>query len=131
MTLTVEDELAPVATIALDPAFPVLSVDIGVKFVNFCNYIVGYSTPVPTSPATVLATVQLLVLDNVPVHLTMGPANPASLGSALPIIMREDYSLMPVGMSAPVGPSASINAVDCSVVATDQASWDSIKAMYR
>ena len=89
------------------------------------------STPLPTTTATVLCTLDFHYLDAGPLDLILGPADPASLGAELPVVAREDYSLLPVGMSAPVGPAASINAVDCSVVATDEATWDSIKAMYR
>lgn len=94
-------------------------------------FLVGFYEPLPTTQATILVHMGVFVLGGVQTDFYLGPANPASLGSDYPLVVAEDYSLHALGYSAPEGPCATINGDPCQVVATDEATWDSIKAMYR
>ena len=118
-------------SVVLNTIYPVNALNMGSRSGNDFNYIVGYASPVPTTIATVLATLEFFYMDPTQLDLTLGPANPASLGSELPVILCEDFSLLPVGTSTRFTPSAQINGELCRVIATDEATWDSIKAMYR
>jgi len=120
----------PTQSIILDTAYPVPQVDIGSKSQSRAMYIVGFTEPIPTTPATVLAQVNLFYLDSSPLLFYQGPAEPASLGSGLPVVMGEDFALLPTGLSVPDGPAATVNGED-SVVHTNQAPWDFIKSLYR
>lgn len=117
-------------SIIVNTVYPVQGLNIGQAPGATANYIVGYTEPVPTSAPTILAQVNLIYLDDTPLYLFLGPADPASLDSDLPIVMGEDYALLKTGLSAPDGPAATINA-EGVVIATEKAPWDSIKALYR
>ncbi len=67
------------------------------------NYIAGYADPMPTTSATVMATLDIFFLDMGTVTMTMLPANPSSSTSdpLMPMVMLEDYSLLDVQIATP------------------------------
>lgn len=115
----------------LDRAVAANGVDLGDVNVDRANFLVGFYDPLPTTEATVLVHLTLLTTAYIQADFYLEPAIPASLDSAYPLVVAEDFSLLQVGYSAPEGPSATVNGSPCDVVATDEATWDSIKAMYR
>ncbi len=108
-------------------AFPVSATDVGTGN----NIIAGFATPIATSPATVMATLDIFYLDFNPIDIVLRAADPSSNTQGLPMVVREDFSLMTVGFSAPGGPAATING-DCNgVVDNEEASFGSVKALFR
>lgn len=119
------------STVLLDSQLEAYGINLETSGADEARFLVGFHQPVATSEAMVLATIQIFRIDDEQVDLYLEPADPASLDSAYPLVVAADYSLHAVGISAPYGPSASVNGDPCQVVATDEAAWDSIKAMYR
>ena len=114
----------------------VLSVEFSVEnFINVGtndNMIVGFGEPLPTTPATLLATLSVMYMDT-----TMGPlffylhgSEPSSMDPLYPVVLLDGGVLQSMGISAAVGPTAQVNG-GCLVVATDNVSFDSIKSLYR
>ena len=100
------------------------------------NHIVGLASPLATSEATIITTLQIFVMDALPIHFTLFGAIPNSVvGSNTPAVLLANDVILATGVSAwdeamgePVV-CAMIN--DTGVVATDKASWDGVKSMYR
>lgn len=112
---------------AITTTFPVPGTNVGTA----TNIIVGYGNPIPTAPATVMATMDIFFLDFTPVELFIGPSVPSSNDMGLPMVMRPDFSLRTVGTSVESGPCAQINAPICGVVDTQDASFGEVKALFR
>ncbi len=120
-----------VLSILTNETYPVEALNLASHSIYEYGFIVGFEQPVPTAPVTLLAQLDVIYLQEEPLQLHLGPAVPASLGSQWPVILAGDYSLLPVGVSAPDGPAALINAPECTVVDTDPTPWGAVKAMYR
>lgn len=98
------------------------------------NHIVGFGTPTLCTEATLLTTLTLMYLDGgmAPVSFNLGDTYPSSNDLGLPTLLLADSVLMPVGYSTMDGTNAAIiNGVCEDVVATDQATFDSVKSLYR
>jgi hypothetical protein len=108
-------------------SFPLPSTNVGVG----ASLIVGYSVPMPTVPATLMATCDIFFLDFIPVDFFIGPSAPSSNSDGLPMVMLEDFSLKTVGTSVLDGPCAQINAPQCMVVENEDASFGAMKALFR
>ncbi len=95
------------------------------------NHIVGYGSPTPVTPVTLLATLTVMYMDTdmAPLSFVMHGSNPSSMDPAFPVILLADGELLSVGLSAADGTVARINGE--SVVATDNVSFDGIKSLYR
>lgn len=98
------------------------------------NQIVGYATPVPTSEATVLATISGFYMDFAggAAYVYMNPANPSSFGGSVGVVFVEDGAtkLLPIGTSVLEGPSLQING-DCIVIPTESESLGNVKSLFR
>ncbi len=97
------------------------------------NHIVGFGSPTVTAPVTFLATLSVMYMDTAleAVGFTMHGTIPSSIDPAYPVILLADGELLSVGLSAESGYGAEINGAPCSVVATDDVSFDGIKSLYR
>jgi hypothetical protein len=109
------------------PTFPVPATNIG----NGGYIIVGYSTPVATSTATLMATISWFNLEMGEVDIFLGPSVPSSNDQGLPMVMAEDYSLLVVGPSSNLTHVAQLNVVECRVVDNEDASFGAVKALFR
>ncbi len=115
--------------------YPVASTDVGAGGVggNDYNYICGFSVPISTSAATVLAYLDIFWGDTA-VDFILGPASPSSDTSVVkrPMVLLENYDKLAVDTSnEPDMPAAQINAPECSVVANEDASFGAVKALFR
>lgn len=108
-------------------SFPLPSTNVGVG----SSIIVGYSVPMPTTAATLMATCDIFFLDFTPVDFFIGPSVPSSNSMGLPMVMLEDFSLKTVGTSVLDGPCAQINAPVCLPVANEDATFGEVKALFR
>ncbi len=97
------------------------------------NHIVGFGAPTVTAPVTFLATLSVMYMNagGAPVGFTMHGTIPSSIDPAYPVILLAGGELLSVGLSAETGYGAEINGAECSVVATDNVSFDSVKSLYR
>ncbi len=114
--------------------YPVNATDVGAAGTggHTYNYIVGYANPMLTQPATVLATLDIFYLDQNPLDFIITPAAPSSDPAGLvPMLMLEDFSLVPANTSNEPGlPAAQINGA-CIVVDNEDASFGAVKALFR
>ena len=97
------------------------------------NHIVGFGSPSPCSPATLVATLSVMNLDptSAPIGFSMMPSNPSSNTLGLPTALLADGVLLPLGFSTIDGVHcAEINGA-CDIVATDAMTFDSVKSLYR
>ena len=96
------------------------------------NMIVGFGTPTETSIITTLAMIEVLYMaqDASPVEFTLHGTTPSSMDPAYPVLLLVDGVLIAGGLSTVDGPSAQING-GCTVVATEEMSFDSVKSLYR
>ena len=99
------------------------------------NFIVGLGTPLPTvaDGFTHIATFPVYYLvPPLPVIITLNSADPYSLEDYpdLPVLLISGGLMVPAGTSTAAGsPTACIN---CDlIVASEETSWDRMKAMYR
>jgi hypothetical protein len=98
------------------------------------NHIVGFGSPTICTEATLLVTLTVLYMDSAmaPVSFDLGDSYPSSNDLGLPTLLLADSVLMPVGFSTMDGSNvAVINGLCEDVVATDKASFDSVKSLYR
>lgn len=115
--------------------YPVSATDVGAAGtggVDF-NYIVGYATPMGTSAATILGTLDIFFLDTAQLDFILGPAAPSSDPTGEhPMVVKDDFSLMAIDTSNEPGmPAAQINAPQCMVVDNEDASFGAVKALFR
>ena len=96
------------------------------------NLIIGYGSPRPTSEAMVLASISFLYLDAGlgPVNIYLHATEPSSFEPPSPGVLLPDGVLLPMNLSAPVGPAAQLNG-GCGVVETHRVDFDQIKSIYR
>ncbi len=96
------------------------------------NMIVGFGTPTVTSPITTVAAIAVLYMstEGAPVEFTLHGTTPSSMDPAYPVFLLVDGVLIAGGLSTVDGPSAQING-GCTVVATEEMSFDSVKSLYR
>jgi len=121
---TMEGNGMVLATVFANPSV----IDVG----SAGNHIVGFGAPSMTAPVTLLATLTVMYMDT-----TMGPLDfmlhgttPSSINPEFPVVLLADGELLSVGLSAAVGAVSEING-GCTVVATDNVSFDSVKSLYR
>jgi len=100
--------------------------------VTLDNIITSYGEPYPTSEATLLVTFSVLYTDTASgaLEFYLHGSEPSSIDPLYPVIVLADGILQSIGLSAETGPTAQING-GCSVVATDNVSFDSVKSLYR
>jgi len=96
------------------------------------NMIIGYGTPYPTTIATPLVALEILYMDPDlgSVDFYVHGTTPSSINPDYPTMLTSDGELIMSGISVVEGPAAQING-DCTVVATDRISFDSVKSLYR
>lgn len=96
------------------------------------NHIVGFGSPTMTAPVTLLATLTVMYMDTAmgPLDFMMHGTTPSSINPEFPVVLLADGELLSVGLSAAVGAVSEING-GCTVVATDNVSFDGIKSLYR
>jgi hypothetical protein len=106
-------------------------VDVGESGPLGGDHIVGLATPLPASPAIIVHAWQYMLLGAFPVDVYLRAASVPSLPGGFPVVQGVGTGLMTVGQSTggPEIPVATING-DC-VVATEDASWGSVKSLYR
>ena len=106
------------------------------------DHIVGLATPLPASPAVIVHSWQYMVLGNFPVYVYLRAASVPSLPGGFAVVQDIATGLMTVGQATggPDIPVATINSASCSdpedpgpefPVATEDASWGSVKSLYR
>jgi len=118
------------AALVTGVTFPTDFVNVG----NNTNIIVGYSTPIPTTTATIVARVDFLYTDTAggPTGLYMGPSNPSSNEFGYPTVLDGALNEIPWGTSTVIGEyNAMVNGNCEGVVANEDASWGSVKSLYR
>jgi len=99
-------------------------------------YIVGLAAPLATSPATVLATISVFPMSADPISFELMGALPNSIvGSTVPALLLEGDAIIPAGLSAGLTEEGDTQICayynGAGVVATDEASWDEVKSLYR
>ncbi|PJA74766.1 hypothetical protein CO151_08530 [bacterium CG_4_9_14_3_um_filter_65_15] len=109
--------------------FPIeaYALDIGLKdpLAGDYNIICGFGSPLPTSKATVLATIDVVFLESAPndmIDLTLRNAIPPSFfGETRPIVASDTYELFPVELRHVAGsPSVQFNSTACLVQYVDE-----------
>ncbi len=98
------------------------------------NHIVGLAAPIVTSEATLLATVNVFVLDGGEVLLTMTGATPNSVPeSNMPAVLLAGDEILPVDnpCTFPDGTSYPCAVINPAPFATDEATWGAVKSIYR
>lgn len=109
-------------------SFPISATNVGVA----PSIIAGFSDPIPTSAATIMASLDVFFLDFTPVDFFLTAASPESPPyNGLPKVVLEDFNLMSVGTSTNGGVAASLNAPQCMVVDNEDASFGAVKALFR
>lgn len=114
--------------------YPVPTTDVGANNTGgiSLNFIAGFGAPVLTSDVTLLCTLDIFFLDFTPVDFYCGPSAPSSNTLGLPMVIRDDFSLLAVDTSNMPGEvSAQINAPECMVVENEDASFGAVKALFR
>jgi hypothetical protein len=96
------------------------------------NIIIGFTGPMPTSEATILATQDYLYMDTQlgPVTFTLHGSTPSSVDPNYPTVLLADSVFLVTGLSTSGGPSAQING-NCGVVSADRTTFDALKSLYR
>ncbi len=96
------------------------------------NMIIGYGTPYPTTIATPLVALEIMYMDSDlgPVDFYVHGTTPSSINPDYPAMLTNDGEFIMAGISIIEGPAAQING-DCTVVATENISFDSVKSLYR
>ena len=131
----VEFQVVPPANVTvLGITFTNTAVNVGTSI----NVIAGFGTPVDVSGGmAVVATYSILYMDaagTAPAPFHLAPAEPASISDMLAIQDAADellYGLYP-SSSTYDNPVFGINTIgDDVVVATDEVTFDSVKALYR
>ena len=98
------------------------------------NHIVGLGSPMATSEATVLVSMNVMYMSTTmgPLSFTLHGSNPSSINPALPTILYGDGQLMTLGTSTLPGTvNALINGVCEEVVDTEATSLEGLKSLYR
>ncbi len=111
---------------------------------NLNNFIVGLGTPYPTEEATILVIIQLMLLGpDLEMDIMAGPATPASIPGWPAFVDGVDFNtLLPMTYSTlwdeggqsldPETQMIAIGRIGCpGPVATNNKSFDSLKALYR
>lgn len=98
------------------------------------NHIVGLAAPLATTEATLLATVQVFMVDYNAVLLTLTAAQPSSVDTNTPAALLANDVIEPIWTSA-WDPSEGAPAV-CAWInyepfAVEEATWDQVKTIYR
>lgn len=107
-------------------------VNVGTELPESGDLIVGLATPLPTAGGvTIVHSWQYLLLAPATLDMFIGASSAPSLPGGLPVVQGTDTGLMTVGTSTgdPSIPVATVNG-DC-VVAVEDASWGSVKSLYR
>ena len=109
-----------------NPGFSVPVVDIGTPG----NHIVGFSTPIPTSEATVVSTTSFFLMSDT-LSLTLTGVVPSSIDNPMQAaVVGPNSSLFGLGDSTGFGNvNFLINAT--GVVATENVTFDAVKSLYR
>ena len=118
---------------SITSTLPVPGTDVGVKAAPVFNFIVEFDTPLATTSATVLTTLDIFYLNftSPSMDLYLGPADPSSSSNGMPVVVREDFSKLDVRPWVPVGhPAALINNPICWVDNLET-SFGSLKALFR
>lgn len=110
------------------------------------NHIVRLTEPLPTSEATILATLNVIVLGVSPTLVRLRGAEPSSLtDSLLPAVILPNGDLLSIGVAAwdaTTGEPAVCAGLNCFItlpslsdcilsVGTESVTWDAVKSMYR
>jgi hypothetical protein len=99
------------------------------------NHIVGLGAPMPTSPATLLATLTYIFLSSDTMSWTLTGSTPNStVGSVTPNVLLANDFILPCGLSAGLVDGApQVCAINNGggVVAVEEASWEGVKSLYR
>lgn len=95
------------------------------------NHIVGFGAPTPCTEATLLTTIQFLAFDANPIGVFLTGTDPSSNDLGLPTLLLDGGELSTGGGTSTNGEvSLSINGF-APVVATEEATFDSVKSLYR
>ncbi len=106
---------------SITASYPVNVTDVGIDdtFNGIYNRIVGYAEPLFTTDNTIVATLDIFVLDSGEIDITMRAADPQSPPlDGLPKMVKPDFNLLSVRMPyAPGSPALIINGGDpCGVI---------------
>ena len=114
----------------LSTTLPANNIDVGYPG----NHIVGLGSPLNTTEATIVATLNLMYMSttSAPVSFTLHGSNPSSINPELPTILLGDGSLMTLGTSTLPGTmTAMVNGVCEDVVDTEDTNFGNLKSLYR
>ena len=106
-------------------------VDVG----SLGNHTIGFGVPTPMLDVNILLTFTIRYMSTVneTVCFVLRGSMPSSLDPLYPTALLEGGVLLSMGVvpSGPGGCTAIIDAALCNTTATDSASWDSLKSLYR
>lgn len=112
----------------------VSGVDVGTNDALGGDYIVGLAAPLPAQPALILHSWQYMLLAVIPVEMFIGSSSAPSIPGDYPVVQNAEGSiLMQVGQSTggPDIPVAMVNNADPCVVGVEEASFGSVKSLFR
>ncbi len=135
------DITSPTATTfnsSVSVTYPTDFVDVGVNDAanGAYNYITGYSAPVAISGNFVFGTLDIFYLDmDTELDFNLRGADPSSdTVNGLPMVMLDDFSLMPLNLAPAEGsPALILNGTgDCGVtLPTEDMSFGAVKGLFR
>lgn len=100
-------------------------------FVPFDDYMVGLATPLVTTEATALVAINVGNFAGVPLDIFLHGCSIPSVDVNLPAMLMTDDSIVAVGTSTLPGTVNCMQGFEPGPVATEAASWDNVKSMYR
>lgn len=112
--------------------FPVDAVNLGATDSVSGEVAAGYSAAMPTSTATVMATIPCFHFGGAcDIVLRNNSVSPSGSNPLMPCILDGAGDVMMVGLSADVGNVALAIGTSTQVVATEEATLDQVKSLYR
>ena len=91
--------------------------------------IIGFGSPYPTSPITLIGTLTLK-FPSAPVYFRIGGLDQPSLPTDLPIVALDQDNLLIIGTSVGAGNIAAMMG-DTGVVPAESETWGGVKSLYR
>ncbi|MEN8005498.1 MAG: hypothetical protein ABFS42_00675 [Candidatus Krumholzibacteriota bacterium] len=109
----------------------VSGVDVGTNGPLGGDFIVGLAASLPGQPAVVLHSFQYMLLTPMIVEFYLGASSAPSIPGDLPVVQNAEGSiLMQVGLSTG-GPDTPVAIVNCNTSPVEEASFGSVKSLYR
>lgn len=100
------------------------------------SFVVGYPAPTPSTEATVCGWITFSVYDmtdpaNTYCELFLGASEQEETPLGVYTDGEGNYPTIELGISAPDGPCAQVNAPECTVIPVEENSFGSVKSLFR